>query len=125
MQAQDSLNAIPLTEIAQPVPELPVRDVERARAHYRDKLGFELGWMVEGNEIGSVHRGHAVIFFRRRTGPFEPAVHWMFAPKIEDTYAEMRARGAHITDPLEKKPWGLTQFTFEDPDGNRFHVHCD
>jgi uncharacterized glyoxalase superfamily protein PhnB len=37
----------------------------------------------------------------------------------------MRTRGALITEPLEKKPWGLTQFTVEDLDGHRFYFHCD
>jgi len=26
---------------------------------------------------------------------------------------------------LEKKPWGLRQFTVADLDGNRFHFHHD
>ena len=33
---------------------------------------------------------------------------------------EFKALGANIVEPLEKKPWGLTQFTVEDLDGNRF-----
>src|SRR6202040_432113 len=41
----------PLTSIGQLVPELPVTDVERAQQHYRDTLGFEIGWLHEG-EIG-------------------------------------------------------------------------
>jgi catechol 2,3-dioxygenase-like lactoylglutathione lyase family enzyme len=130
MQAQESLTGIPLTELGQPVAELPVRDVEAARNHYRDKLGFELGWIIPaeggaGNEIGSVKRGQAAIFLRRRSGDFEPAVHWYYAVDIRATYAELAARGANITDPLEKKPWGLTQFTVEDLDGNVFHFHGD
>lgn len=130
MQAQETLTDIPRTELGQPVAELPVRDVERAREHYRDKLGFELGWIVAsdggaGNEIGSVKRGQAAIFLRRRTGPFEPAVHWYYAVDIHATYAELKARGARITDPLARKPWGLTQFTVEDLDGNVFYFHGD
>jgi len=35
----------PLSSISQPVPELPVADVERAQQHYRDALGFEIGWL--------------------------------------------------------------------------------
>ena len=130
MQAQESLKPIPHTDIGHPVPELPVEDVDRARAYYRDHLGFELGWAVPsegmpGNEIASVKRGGAVIFFRRRSQLFEPAVHWLYAVNVRGTYEEMKARGANITDPLEKKPWGITQFTVEDPDGNVFHVHGD
>jgi predicted enzyme related to lactoylglutathione lyase len=115
----------PLTSIAQPVPELPVADVERAQQHYRDALGFEIGWLHEGNEIGAVSRGSAAIFFRKRTPPFEPAVHWMFAEDVDATYDELRSSGANIVEPLETKPWGMRQFTVEDLDGNRFYFHQD
>ncbi len=115
----------PLTTIGRPVPELPVADVEEAQRYYRDVLGFEIGWLQPGKGIGSVSRGEAAIFFRRRQGPFEPAVHWIFAEDIDATYAELQSSGAKIVEPLEKKPWGLRQFTVEDPDGNRFYFHCD
>jgi uncharacterized glyoxalase superfamily protein PhnB len=114
-----------LTTIAQPVPELPVADVEKAQQYYRDVLGFEIGWLDPGKGIGAASRGNAVIFFRRRQEPFEPAVHWVFAADIDTTYEELRSSGAKIVEPLEKKPWGLRQFTVEDLDGNRFYFHCD
>jgi uncharacterized glyoxalase superfamily protein PhnB len=65
------------------------------------------------------------IFFRRRIPPFEPAVHWVFATNIDATYQELKSLGANIVEPLEKKSWGLTQFTVEDLDGNRFYFHHD
>jgi uncharacterized glyoxalase superfamily protein PhnB len=120
MQAKASL-----TSFGRPVPELPVADVERAQQHYRDKFGFQIGWVYPGGDIGAVHRDETAIFFRRRTAPFEPAVHWVYAPNIESSYQQMQSLGANITEPLEKKPWGLTQFTVEDLDGNRFYFHCD
>jgi uncharacterized glyoxalase superfamily protein PhnB len=112
-----------LTKIGSAVPELPVADVERAQQHYRDALGFEIGWLYPGNEIGSVSRGDAVIFFRKRNQPFEPAVHWIFAEDIEATHQEFKSLGANIVDPLEMKPWGIRQFTVQDLDGNIFHIH--
>jgi uncharacterized glyoxalase superfamily protein PhnB len=114
-----------LTSIGQPVPELPVEDVERAQQHYRDALGFEIAWLYPGKEIGAVSRGKAVIFFRKRTRPFEPAVHWVFAEDIDATYQELQALGANIVQPLAEMPWGLRQFTVEDLDGNRFYFHHD
>jgi uncharacterized glyoxalase superfamily protein PhnB len=113
------------TTLAHPTPELPVEDVERAQQHYRDALGFEIGWLYPGSDIGAVSRDDVAIFFRRRGRPFEPAVHWVFAADIDATYDELRSRGARIVEPLEKKPWGLRQFTVEDIDGNRFYFHCD
>jgi catechol 2,3-dioxygenase-like lactoylglutathione lyase family enzyme len=120
-----AFSSLELTTIDQPVPELPVADVEKAQQYYRDFLGFEIGWLYPGNEIGAVSRGEVAIFFRRRQKPFEPAVHWIFASAIDATYEELQASGAKIVEPLEKKPWGLRQFTVEDLDGNRFYFHCD
>lgn len=108
-----------------PTPELPVEEVERAQQHYHDVFGFEIGWLYPGGGIGAVSGDDTAIFFRRRTRPFEPAVHWVFAPEIDATYEELRSKGARIVEPLEKKPWGLRQFTVEDLDGNKFYFHCD
>jgi uncharacterized glyoxalase superfamily protein PhnB len=108
-----------------PVPELPVADVERAQAYYRDTFGFQVGWIQPGKEIGAVNRDHAAIFFRKRAAPFEPAAHWVHAPEIDKSYSELQAAGANITEPLETKPWGLRQFTVEDLDRNRFYFHSD
>ncbi len=107
----------------QPVPELPVADVERAQQHYRDIFGFEIGWLYPGKEIGAVSRDNVVIFFRRRQAPFEAVVHWVFAEDIDATYEGLIATGANITEPLETKPWGLRQFTVTDLDGNTFYFH--
>lgn len=111
--------------MGQPVPELPVADVERAQEYYRDVLGFEIGWLEPDKGIGAVSCGDvATFFFRRRVAPFEPAVQWVFAEDIERTYEGAKACGAKIVDPLEVKPWGLRQFTVEDLDGNVFYFHA-
>jgi uncharacterized glyoxalase superfamily protein PhnB len=115
----------PLSSFHAPVPELPVTDVERAQRHYRDIFGFEIQWLYPNKEIGAVSREGVVIFFGRRAPPFEPAVHWVFAPDIDASYAELSAAGANIVEPLETKPWGLRQFTVADLDGNLFHFHHD
>jgi uncharacterized glyoxalase superfamily protein PhnB len=112
-----------MTPIGPPVPELPVVDVELAQKYYRDALGFQIGWLYPGKEIGAVSRGKAAIFFRKREPPFEPVIHWVFAEDINAIYAELQSSGANIVDPLQDKPWGLRQFTVKDRDGNLFHFH--
>jgi len=114
-----------LSSLGHPVPELPVADVERAQQHYRDALGFEIGWLYPGNEIGAVLRDKVTIFFRKKKPPFEPAIHWVFAEDIDATHQELQSLGANIVEPLEKKPWGLRQFTVKDLDGNLFYFHHD
>jgi predicted enzyme related to lactoylglutathione lyase len=113
------------TSIGQLVPELPVSDVERAQQHYRDVLGFEIGWLYPNKTIGAVSNGKVAIFFRKKTPPFDAAIHWVFAEDIDALYDELKSSGAKIVEPLETKPWGLRQFTVEDLDGNRFYFHHD
>lgn len=114
-----------LTPLGHPVPELPVIDVERAQQHYRDALGFQIGWLYPTKDIGAVSRDHVVLFFRKRTPPFEPAIHWIYAEDIDATCEELLSLGANIVEPLERKPWGLRQFTVKDLDGNLFYFHND
>jgi predicted enzyme related to lactoylglutathione lyase len=112
-----------LTSIGPPVPELPVADVERAQQHYRDALGFDIGWLYPDQGIGAVLRGKVTLFLRKRIQPFEPAIHWIFAEDIEASYQELQSLGSNIVDPLETKPWGIRQFTVQDLDGNLFYFH--
>src|SRR4051794_20640763 len=82
-QERSVVNQNPLrTTLAHPTPELPVEDVERAQRHYRDALGFDIGWLESDGDIGAVSREDVVIFFRRRERPFDPAVHWIVAADI-------------------------------------------
>jgi uncharacterized glyoxalase superfamily protein PhnB len=69
--------------------------------------------------------GNVAIFLRKTTPPFAAAVHRVFAEDIDATYKELKSLGANIVEPLEKKPWRLSQFTVEDIDGNRFYLHHD
>ena len=79
----------PLSTIGQPVPELPVVDVERAQQYYRDELGFEIGWLSPGKEIGAVSRGDVAIFVLSTKPAIAPSVHWVFAEDIEASYTEL------------------------------------
>ena len=82
------------------------------------------GDAVQGQEgVEQSARGDVAIFFRKTTPPFEAAVHWVFSEDLDRTYNELKSLGANIVEPLEKKPWGLRQFTVEDIDGNRFYFH--
>ena len=112
-------------KINQPVPELPVKDVEEAQKYYQDILGFKIEWIYPSKVIGAVSCGDTVIFFRKRTEPFEPAVHWIFADNVDESYDKLSKSGAKIVEDIEDKPWGIRQFTIEDLDGNIFYLHHD
>jgi catechol 2,3-dioxygenase-like lactoylglutathione lyase family enzyme len=56
-----------MTPLGETVPEIPVADVERAQRYYREALGFEIGWLYPGKEIGSVSRGNVYILPEEET----------------------------------------------------------
>lgn len=86
--------------------------------HYCDARG----WGPWSNKAGIAY-AHAPATALSRVLALR--VHWVFAADIDATYDELRSLGVRIVEPLEKKPWGLRQFTVEDLDGNRFYFHCD
>lgn len=112
-------------KLNQPIPELPVADVEKAQRYYRDVLGCKIEWIYPGKEIGAVSNGKTAIFFRKRTKSFEPAVSWIFAHDVDATYQALVEAGADIVEGIENKPWGVRQFTIKDIDGNVFYIHHD
>lgn len=112
------------TTFHQPVPELPVRDVETSQAFYRDMLGFTVAWTYPSGEIGAVSKGEAALFLRRHAR-ITPNTHWVFADNVDETYQELVAAGITIVEEIATKPWGIRQFTIADPDGNRFIFHHD
>ena len=118
------MNSILKTKLGNPVPELPVLDVEKAQAYYHDVLGFEIAWTLEDKSMGAVGRDGIAIFFARQTHT-TPTHHWIFAEDIDATYQEMKIRNTNIVNDIENKPWKLRQFTIEDLDGHRFTFHCD
>ena len=112
-------------ELNQPVPELPVADVEKAQEYYRDFLGCKIEWLYPTKDIGAVSNGDTAIFFRKREKSFEPAVHWVYCDDVDSTYKALQDNGANIVEDLEDKPWGIRQFTINDLDGNIFYFHHD
>jgi len=108
----------------QPVPELPVKDVEKAQAFYRDNLEFTVAWTDPSKLIGAVSKDEAAIFLRQHD-QITPVTVWIFVDDVDETYEEIKNTRVTIADPLETKPWNIRQFTIEDLDGNRFIFHHD
>ena len=110
-------------DMGQLVPELPVKDVEKAQEYYRDFLGYKIEWLYPGKNIGAVSNGATAIFFRQRLQNFEPAIHWVYCDDVDASYRQLKEKGAIIPDDIADMPWGLRQFTVQDLDGNLFYFH--
>jgi len=115
------------------IPAFRVPDLEASVDFYTAKLGFTVarGAVAEGNV--ALARGDermmleaADDFFsppyndaiRARLG--SPSAHALYLeePELERYYGELREAGVEVVDPLAPRPWGQSEFTIADRDGN-------
>ena len=100
-----------------------VDDVLRSVAHYRDVLGFKVGFTY-GDPVfyGGVERDDVTIHFqaahqtRRHVGQGAANI---FVTEVDALYEELASRGAHALQPPGDRPYGMRDFDVDDPDGNR------
>ncbi|EID55323.1 VOC family protein [Saccharomonospora xinjiangensis] len=117
-----------ITKVASAV--LYVGDQDKALEFYRDVLGFEVVMdadMGEGSRWVEVRPPGAqtsiVLSSAAAFGktPGEGAYLTFAADDVAATVAELRARGAVVSDPVSE-PWG-TYATVEAPDGHRLQFN--
>ncbi len=100
-------------------PEMPAADLREAIAYYVERLGFELASAVPDGEYAIVERDGVAIHLFRDCSPDGARLHsgvaaHVFVEEIEALYAELAARGAQITQAIERKPWGNRDFRVRD-----------
>jgi catechol 2,3-dioxygenase-like lactoylglutathione lyase family enzyme len=104
------------------IPMLPVANLRRAIDFYVDTLGFRLGF--NAGSYGGVRRDAIEIHFSRAdvaggVNGSERSGCRIEVTEIRNLYSEFKDRGVIATDgDIAAQPWGTTEFTVRDPDGN-------
>jgi uncharacterized glyoxalase superfamily protein PhnB len=114
-------------------PILACEDVDAAIAYYTEKLGFERGFAMPGDDgktsFASVKLGDAEILLGVIEGFVAPGDHhkrgigvqlYVEVPaerSIDALYDNARAKGASITRDLQDRDWGDRAFNARDADG--------
>ena len=109
--------------LPQPVPELPVSDVQAAGKSYACLMGFSVDWAYE-DSLAGISRDDARMFLRRRT-PEEAkdrysVLVWLnmgSSAEVDQLYSEWKERGVPIVEDVRTTPYNLREFTAQDPDG--------
>jgi len=115
------------------VPEIPVADVDRAAAYYKNQLGFTVDWGGEDGGIAGISKGSCRMFltnraFREPHGNSAPVLVWLnlnSKQEVDDLYETWSRGEARLVSRPEAKPWKLYEFTVADLDGNLFRVFYD
>lgn len=116
-----------------PCPEVPVEDLARASAYYRDRLGFAVDWADEGIGLAGVSRDDARLFlagasYRAGMGNPGPITLWLnlaSRAEVDALHREWAGAGATIAAPPALKPYKLYEFFAEDVDANVLRVFYD
>jgi lactoylglutathione lyase len=120
---------------------LPVRDVEKCAAFYRDKIGFTLmdahaeDAYLRVGEKGA--KGSVVLALLsmdkvaqqispEQVRPTEETIHRsffaVFLDDVDREYEELTRKGVHFVKPPTTQPWGQRIAYFEDPEGNLWEI---
>ena len=96
-----------MAKLRQIAPELRSADVNKAVAHYQQKLGFKVALRSAGNEYAIVeHDGVAVhLFAVGGSKPPTAGVH-ILTSDLDQLYSEFEPSGATITHGIELKTVG-------------------
>jgi catechol 2,3-dioxygenase-like lactoylglutathione lyase family enzyme len=103
---------------------LPVTDIDAAKAFYTDYLGlsteeFNLGWVARftAPDTGA----HVQLVTGDATGA-EDSVISVHADDVDAAYDEARRLGYDIVHPLTTESWGVRRFFVRAPDGNVINI---
>ena len=115
------------------IPAIRVRDMAAALAFYLGPLEFSLERGGEGESNSAVSRGDARLMLetpadhygdeynsaiRQRLGSPPSMSLYIEASDLAAFQSRLEAAGARIIDPLAERPWGQSEFTVEDHEGN-------
>ncbi|MDJ0946616.1 MAG: VOC family protein [Kiloniellales bacterium] len=111
------------TAFQRATPVLKSGDYPASRAFYVDVLGYSV--VEEGGDpprFGIFERGGSVLFVDAWHGPSQPVAGawdaYIHVSGLAAICAELEARGAPITRPIEDTVYGMREFEVTDPDGN-------
>jgi len=99
-------------------PEVPVQNLQTALGYYQQQLGFEVAVVMPGGDYAIVERDDIAIHLFERSGEKTPVAIHIFVDDLEGLHAELTGRGAQVTQPIERKPWGNRDFRVRDDAGN-------
>jgi catechol 2,3-dioxygenase-like lactoylglutathione lyase family enzyme len=100
-------------------PEIPVSDLQKSIEYYEQQLGFRLVMKMPAGDYAIVERDEiAIHLFRDAAQSHSPVGIHIFTRQLDELHAELRQRGARLSQEIVRKPWGTRDFRVEDHSGN-------
>ncbi len=108
-----------MAKLARIAPEIPVSNLRGSIDHYEKKLGFRVAMQMPEGDYAIVERDNVAIhLFQDHVRNHSPASMHIFTHGLDELYAELQQRGAHVSQEIVRQPWGNREFRVNDPSGN-------
>jgi uncharacterized glyoxalase superfamily protein PhnB len=119
---------MPKIHLDHQTPVFAVANLQETVAYYKEKLGFSGEWFA-GDQLGGVGRDSLRAIFsndpdylQKINTPDQSFEVMWFMSGIHELYEEYAAKGVAIWKPLQKEPWGMWEFGFQDNNGYSIRV---
>lgn len=106
---------------------IPVTDMERSLAYYQEALDFQLNWHTPDRRSFTLASGRIESLMLTKwngVGTPPPQSAYVFVEDPDALCAEYDQAGADIVQPVDTRPYGMRDFTVQDPDGHTFTLGC-
>jgi uncharacterized glyoxalase superfamily protein PhnB len=108
-----------MARLSRIAPEIPVSNLRGAIEYYEQRLGFAVSMETPGGDYAIVERdGLAIHLFQDDGGSHSPVGIHIFTHELDELHAEIVRRGARLSQPIVRKPWGNRDFRVHDQWGN-------
>ena len=116
-------------EIEELVPQLRTTDLDRAIHFYTETLGLTLSFRYQDFYAG-VSSGEWMIHLKLVEDP-DPSIDFVREGQhlhlhigvrdIQSAFRQVEEAGVKIVEGIADRPWGITEFVIEDPDGHTLY----
>ena len=108
-----------MAKLSRIAPEIPVADLRESLDYYENALGFRVVMQMPAGDYAIVERDDVAIhLFHDAARPHSPVAMHIFTHQLDDLHAELRERGARLSQPIVRRPWGNRDFRVSDRSGN-------
>ncbi len=106
-----------MANLSRIAPELPASNLEESIGYYQKQLGFQL--VTQMSDYAIVERDNVAIhLFQDDARKHTPVGIHIFTHDLDALREELEARGAHLSQGIQRKPWGNRDFRVKDVFGN-------
>jgi uncharacterized glyoxalase superfamily protein PhnB len=108
-----------MAKLSRIAPEIPVSNLRESIEYYEQQLGFRVVMEMPAGDYAIVERDEiAIHLFQDDTRKHSPVGMHIFTHQLDELHAELKERGARLSQDIMRQPWGNRDFRVNDHSRN-------